>query len=347
MPRKVKTPKVKKPCTATSPLDVLSNLPAHVLDDILICLPLRDAVRTSILSNKWRFNWCRPPALMLDQTLWDTTNENINFVTRFTDIIYHIMAFHVGPITKFILSIADIILNHIQINEPKLKSFDFTGNVDLISLKKVPVLVKLSLADTVEPSWKAGQPDLSKYFESFPTLELLHLNFHSVQFLSAGSVDIAAKLSAPLNCLKSLCLSDICLDESVELSVVLCLIRSSPYLQDIQIKFDYSALDKLVVPVSGDVVNEIPASFMGVTLNHLRSVKLEGISGTETEIEFIKLLLAKSSMLVRMLIQPKIENETAETRLKVLAEITKFPRASTKAEVDYRLDDNCVLVSSQ
>ncbi|KAM3203582.1 hypothetical protein P3L10_031208 [Capsicum annuum] len=423
MPRKVKTPKVKKPCTATSPLDVLSNLPAHVLDDILICLPLRDAVRTSILSNKWRFNWCRPPALMLDQTLWDTTNENINFVTRFTDIIYHIMAFHVGPITKngirdlvlqfpedkpyklpssfftclemrnlsleycsiqppstfegfngltslelcevtissevlgslisrslllekLVLQISSI-LNHIQINEPKLKSFDFTGNVDLISLKKVPVLVKLSLADTVEPSWKAGQPDLSKYFESFPTLELLHLNFHSVQFLSAGSVDIAAKLSAPLNCLKSLCLSDICLDESVELSVVLCLIRSSPYLQDIQIKFDYSALDKLVVPVSGDVVNEIPASFMGVTLNHLRSVKLEGISGTETEIEFIKLLLAKSSMLVRMLIQPKIENETAETRLKVLAEITKFPRASTKAEVDYRLDDNCVLVSSQ
>ncbi|KAM3328239.1 hypothetical protein P3S68_032931 [Capsicum galapagoense] len=180
MPRKV-----KKPCTATLPLDVLSNLPAHVLDDILICLPLRDAVRTSILSNKWRFNWCRLPALMLDQTLWDTTNENINF-------------------------------------------------------------------------------------------------------------------------------------------------------------FDYSALDKLVVPVSGDVVNEIPASFTGVTLNHLRSVKLEGISGTETEIEFIKLLLAKSLMLVRMLIQPKIENESAETRLKVLAEITKFPRASTKAEVDYRLDDNCV-----
>ncbi|PHU02168.1 hypothetical protein BC332_27419 [Capsicum chinense] len=180
MPRKV-----KNPCSSTLPLDVLSNLPAHVLDDILICLPFRDAVRTSILSNKWRFNWCRLPALMLDQTLWDTTNENINFVTRFTDIIYHIMAFHVGPITKFTLSIAD-------------------------------------------------------------------MENYLVSFLSRnGSVDIAAKLSSPLNCLKSLCLSDICLDESVELFVALCLIRSSPYLQDIQMKFDYS--DELFFPLSGDV----------------------------------------------------------------------------------------------
>ncbi|KAM3269386.1 hypothetical protein P3S67_030268 [Capsicum chacoense] len=427
MPRKV-----KNPCSSTLPLDVLSNLPAHVLDDILICLPLRDAVRTSILSNKWRFNWCRLPAIMLDQTLWDTTNENINFVTRFTDIIYHIMAFHVGPITKFTLSIADMenylkidylisflsrngirhlvlqfpkdkpyrlpssfftclqmrhlslhycsiqppstfegfdeltslelllleklvlqissILNHIQINAPKLKFFDFTGNVEIMSLNKVPVLGKLSLVDTVKPSWKAGRPDLSKYFESFPTLEHLHLNYQSVQFLAAGSSNIAAKLSSPLNCLKYLCLSLICLDELVELSIALCLIRSSPYLQDIQMEFDYLALDDLrILPLSGDVVNEIPASFTGVTLNHLRSVKLVGISGTKTEIEIIKLLLAVSPMLVRMLIQPKMANESAETRLKVLAEITKFPRASTKAEVDYRLDDNCVwsLVNNQ
>ncbi|KAF3622588.1 putative F-box/FBD/LRR-repeat protein-like [Capsicum annuum] len=150
----------------------------------------------------------------------------------------------------------------------------------------------------------------------------------------------AAKLSSPINYLKSLCLSGIYLDESVELFVALCLIRSSPYLQDIQMKFDYS--DELFFPLSGDVISEIPASFTDVTLNHLRSVKLEGISGTKTEIEFINLLLAKSPMLVRMLIQPKMANESAETRLKVRAEITKFPRASTKAEVDYRLDDNRV-----
>ena len=54
--------------------------------------------------------------------------------------------------------------------------------------------------------------------------------------LAAGSYDVAAKHSSPLNCLKSLSLSNICLDELVELLTALCLIRSSPYLQDIQIK---------------------------------------------------------------------------------------------------------------
>ncbi|WMV28084.1 hypothetical protein MTR67_021469 [Solanum verrucosum] len=305
-------PKDKKLCSATLPPDVLRNLPENVLDDILIRVPLRDAVRTSILSKKWRYNWCRLPELTLDQTLWDSTNQSIPFVTRFTDIIYHLLVLHVGPITKFILS--DI--------------------ANLGNYSKIDNLV-LFLSRNVVPSPEAGQHYFTKYFESFPTLEHLHLDYHSLQFLAAGSGDIEAKLSSPLNYLKCLCLSYICLDELAELSPALCLIRCSPYLQDIQIKIEYVALNKLRFPVPDDVVNEIPSSFSDVTLNHLRSVKFEGITGKKTEMELVKLLLAKSPMLVRMLIQPDIENGSAETRLKVLTEITKFPRASPKAEVDY------------
>ncbi|XP_047251577.1 F-box/FBD/LRR-repeat protein At1g13570-like [Capsicum annuum] len=64
-------------------LDVLSNLPENVIDNILLCLPLRDAVRTSILSKKWRYNWCRLPQLKLDQTLWETTNDLISPTDQF------------------------------------------------------------------------------------------------------------------------------------------------------------------------------------------------------------------------------------------------------------------------
>ena len=271
----------KELCSATLPSDILSNLPENVLDEILIRVPLRDAVGTSILSKKWRYNWCRLPGLTLDQTLWDTTNKSIRFVTRFTDIIYHLLALHVGPITKFILSdIANLgnyskidnlvlfvskngiqhlvlqfpkhkpyklpssfftcsrmshlslhhcsiqplstftgfselvklelnevtissemlgclishsqlleklvlqissILDHIQIDAPKLKSFDFTGNIELISLKKVPFLLELSLFNTVAPSLETGEHDFTKYFESFPNLEHLHLDYRSLQ----------------------------------------------------------------------------------------------------------------------------------------------------------------------
>ncbi|XP_070043711.1 F-box/FBD/LRR-repeat protein At1g13570-like [Nicotiana tomentosiformis] len=429
-------------CSETLPLDVLSYLPENILDNILVCLPLRDAVRTSILSKEWRCNWCRLPVLTLDQAFWETTNNSIPLAIRFIDIIYDLLTLHVGPITQFTLSsIADLgnypkidklvsflsrngiqhlalqfpkdnpyklpssfftcsqmthlrlhncsihpphafrgfnelvslelyditfsselldilisrcplleklvlqissILNHIQIDAPNLRSFDFNGSINDISLKKAPLLVKLSLFNAGVPSGEAGQLDLAKYFESFPALEHLYLNYLSVRFLAAGSGDIPAKLSSPLHCLKHLCLTNICLDELAELSYALCLIRSSPYLQDIQMKVGYVALDKVIDPVPGDVVNDIPASFSDVTLNHLRVVNLEGITGTKPEIELIKLLLAKSPMLVKMLIQPNKGKVFAETRLKVLAEITKFPRASSKAEVHYNIDNNLV-----
>ncbi|XP_009629617.1 uncharacterized protein [Nicotiana tomentosiformis] len=79
---------------------------------------------------------------------------------------------------------------------------------------------------------------LPSFFESFPALEHLHLNCYSVQFL-AGKVP--KQLLSPLNCLKRLYLSDICLDGVDEASCVLCLIRSSPYLQDIEIQLYDSA----------------------------------------------------------------------------------------------------------
>ncbi|XP_015164750.1 uncharacterized protein [Solanum tuberosum] len=234
-----------------------------------------------------------------------------------------------------VLEISSII-DCIQIDAPRLKSFGFRGNINIPSLSKAPFLVKLSLVNTSTIVQIIGKY-LFKYFEFCPALEHLHLDCGSIQFLAAGSGDIAANLSSPLNYLKCLCLSHIYLDELVELSPSLCLIRSSPYLQDIQMKIDYVALNELLFPVPDDVVNEIPSSFSDVTFSHLRSVKFEGITGKKPEMEIVKLLLAKSPMLVRMLIQPNKENGSVETRLKVLTEITKFPRASPKAAVVYNI----------
>ncbi|XP_059315969.1 F-box/FBD/LRR-repeat protein At1g13570-like [Lycium ferocissimum] len=101
-------PNGKKHVCQSVPLDVLSSFPENVIDDILICLPLRDAVRTSILSTKWRYKWCRIPHLKLDQTLWGTTKDLIPLTIKFTDIIYHLLTSHAGPISKFILSIHDL-----------------------------------------------------------------------------------------------------------------------------------------------------------------------------------------------------------------------------------------------
>ncbi|XP_019242344.1 PREDICTED: F-box/FBD/LRR-repeat protein At1g13570-like, partial [Nicotiana attenuata] len=91
------------------PPNVLGNLPENVIDDILSRLSLRDAVRTSMLSKNWRYKWCRLTQLKLDQTLWETTNDLIPPTVKITDIIYQLLTLHVGHISKFILSVFDLI----------------------------------------------------------------------------------------------------------------------------------------------------------------------------------------------------------------------------------------------
>ncbi|KAK4354506.1 hypothetical protein RND71_026700 [Anisodus tanguticus] len=138
--------KGRKRCRNLPP-DVLSNLPDSVIDVILMCLPCKDDVRTSVLSKKWRYHWCRLTELMLYSSLW-RTKKDITFPTeKFTKIIYQLLTLHEGPITKFTLSIKSCpnIDNFIyflaEINAPKLRSFDVEGNISSICLKNVPVVL--------------------------------------------------------------------------------------------------------------------------------------------------------------------------------------------------------------
>ncbi|XP_019234276.1 PREDICTED: uncharacterized protein LOC109214783 [Nicotiana attenuata] len=74
--------------------------------------------------------------------------------------------------------------------------------------------------------------------------------------------------------------------------------------------------------------------FSNVTFNHLREIKIEGFIDTEHEMEFMKLLLAKSPVLVRMFVKfCRPVEESA--RAKMLARLSKVKRASPKAEVNF------------
>ncbi|MCD7449947.1 hypothetical protein HAX54_002472 [Datura stramonium] len=273
-------PKNKKRDSRVVAPDILSYLPENIIDAIVMHLPLRDAVRTSILSKKW--SWC---------------------CTQLS-----------------------------QIKAPKLRYFAFTGKIIFISLKGVPLLAKLSLVDTGY-SEKAGKRGITKFLESFPALEHLHLDYYSVRFFAG---EVPKQLRSALNSLKRLHLSDISLDELDVASCALYLTKSSPFLQEIEIE----VYDEWIGPAAADVINEILEQVEGlseVTSNHLIAVKLTGITCTDPEMELIKLLLAKSPMLAIMLIKNGLGAESPETRLKLLAEITQFQHASPKAEVVYEL----------
>lgn len=58
--------------------DKYDNLPQNIIETILCLVPIKDAVRTSILSRSWRYNWVTIPKLVFsEKDIFDrTTFEN-------------------------------------------------------------------------------------------------------------------------------------------------------------------------------------------------------------------------------------------------------------------------------
>ncbi|KAK4707639.1 hypothetical protein R3W88_028564 [Solanum pinnatisectum] len=342
-------------------------------------LPCKDAVKTSILSKKWRCHWCRLTELKLDdESLWKTKKDLLNPTVKFTKIIYQLLTVHEGPITKFTLNVAHLescpeidnficflprndiqhlvlhlphrnmyklpsaiftcsqlrhlnlrncsihhpsafqgfnklislelcgvtissellesLISHcplleqlvlditeksntVEINAPMSSSFNFSGSISSICLKNVPCLVKASLECDC---FKSEDLDFAKFF-------------------AEEGFEVPTRLPFDLNSVKRFYLPDIVLIEPpYELSYALCLIRSFPYLEYLEIKADCEDEED-------DSILECfkLEHFSNVTFNHLREVKLGCFVGTTPEMQLIKLLLAKSPLMLDI---PKILN---------------------------------------
>ncbi|KAH0727159.1 hypothetical protein KY284_003024 [Solanum tuberosum] len=151
----------------------------------------------------------------------------------------------------------------------------------------------------------------------------------------SGPGEVPTKPPSALKCLKRLYLSELCFDELVKVAWALCLLRSSPYLEELEIKGPGDLSGELIDYVPWWTVDEIPASFSDVTYNYLRTVKIKGLVGAGVGMQLIKVLLAKSPVLLRMVIDPYVEGDHS---LEILAKITKYQRASPQAEVIYNVN---------
>ncbi|RWR81200.1 F-box/RNI-like superfamily protein isoform 1 [Cinnamomum micranthum f. kanehirae] len=91
--------KEKKQAGQSTPAsaDLISNLFKDVMDLILVRLPIKDAVRTSILSKKWRYKWVSIPDLVFDKDcLMEGASEK-----EYAHVVDQVLLNHVGPICKF------------------------------------------------------------------------------------------------------------------------------------------------------------------------------------------------------------------------------------------------------
>ncbi|KAI3516805.1 hypothetical protein L1887_15849 [Cichorium endivia] len=84
--------------------DYISDQPQSIIEIILTKLPLKDAVRTSILSSKWRYKWATLTHLEFDDKCVSGTHDRSLAEVNLVKFISRFLFLHDGPINRFSLS---------------------------------------------------------------------------------------------------------------------------------------------------------------------------------------------------------------------------------------------------
>lgn len=82
-------------------IDFLSNLPEPVKVKILALVPLKEAVRTSVLSKRWRQTWFGIPSLIIHEE-----ELGVQSLTELIELVDHLLFSHTDSIDKFELVVA-------------------------------------------------------------------------------------------------------------------------------------------------------------------------------------------------------------------------------------------------
>ncbi|XP_076921454.1 F-box/FBD/LRR-repeat protein At1g13570-like [Bidens hawaiensis] len=91
------------------PLDRISSFPPNIIQTILSLMPMRDAFRTSILSQNWRDYCLNIPKLVFDDAVFQgPTCNNLSIRFKLLYIIYPILLLHQGPILEFSLCMSQL-----------------------------------------------------------------------------------------------------------------------------------------------------------------------------------------------------------------------------------------------
>ncbi|KAF7124799.1 hypothetical protein RHSIM_Rhsim12G0069300 [Rhododendron simsii] len=216
----------------------------------------------------------------------------------------------------------------LEINAPNLKYFELFGIFESVYLENTPLLAEISvtLGSWIKQPLVETGIEWVKFFHSLPAIEDMHLDSSILESFDAGNVP--ERLPCTLNQLKVLVLSDVCYSNLDHVSWALCLLRSSPNLH----KLRSSILFNDITPIEDNVIEFLQAQdFSKFSLNRLREVEIRHFSGAKPEIHFVKILLAHSKVLEKMVILHE-HGMCAEKGFAMLKELIRLPKASLKAE---------------
>ncbi|WJX95178.1 hypothetical protein P8452_76524 [Trifolium repens] len=219
--------------------------------------------------------------------------------------------------------------NIIQLNihAPNLKDCDILVEFEDINfdntVKIVTVSIGLHLDSAEYQSRMQGCPsNLLKFFNHRPHIKSLAIQNYFLKYLAAGVLPV--ELPTPCICLGDLsfCIN---FNNLKEISTALCLLRSSPNLQKLEIFARFDEETDVLTPTRYSWEDIFLRPAMPFPVRH---VTISDISGTTSEFDFIKFLLLHSPMLEKMTVMP-VGDVTPELRRALF----RLKRASGEAEV--------------
>ncbi|GFZ18383.1 F-box/RNI-like superfamily protein [Actinidia rufa] len=343
--------------------DSISDLPESIIETILTKLPIRDAVRTSILSTKWRYKWANLTHLVFDGKCGTLCNDKGPVEDNLVKFITRLLFLHDGPIHNFSLSsaylqsspdidqwllflsrkdIKELVLElgegdlALTIRAPNLKYLCLEGEFKDICLENTPLLVSISVAmymtdDIAERFEQSSSCNFTKFLGGVPFLERLIGHIYFTKYLSIGNQ--LGKPPITYGHLQIVELYQVSFEDMKEILVVLRLIVNSPSLEELQISGSSNtsaATEASDLDFGG---KECPTD---CTFGLLKTVKMTDMSGVPHEMEFIKFLLGNSPVLKIMSVTPSVYGTDA--RINMLIELLRFRRASPDAEITFIQD---------
>ncbi|XP_050224280.1 F-box/FBD/LRR-repeat protein At1g13570-like [Mercurialis annua] len=217
----------------------------------------------------------------------------------------------------------------VDIDLPYLKFFHLNSSFKTISVRKTSQHLSTVILDGCYLRRETSEP--TKFFACLPlVLEHLRLGSRFLNYLLLGTMP--RKLSATLDCLKILELPSIQFRRTAEVSIVLCLIMSSPNLQKLEIG-SLATWDE-ITPLAPELFKVQDLSDNALKKLQVVKMNLSKKKGVRPELEFIKFLLAEAEVLENMFIQPA-KGTVAEQGLKILKKVILFQRSSKKVEIVY------------
>ncbi|CAM8906838.1 unnamed protein product [Rhodiola kirilowii] len=179
--------------------------------------------------------------------------------------------------------------------------------------------------------------DLFNIFGTLPNVRAVTLaSLHTINDMPQ---DAPTSLPTTLQNHKRLTLLDIDISSLECIYFILCLLKSSPNLQNLN-------LGVKEIDPTAHVREEAALQFLDTqirepqTLNSLSTVKIRGLMGSKVEIMFIKLILSCSPILETMYLTG--ENIVKKAEFKLMSELLKCKRPSPQAQVIYLQYDDAI-----